>query len=166
MKAADVDVICDLMAQDPKNKIGAIKHMRSVTDLGLKDAKDAIDEFDSYGRPFDSYGFRRKWLDEPEDVAAWIVARMRVLKDEMDMLVAQFAELADSFDSKQNPLGLSKWGVRVGSIVRAHINDMWIHGSVVTDVETPDYDGSLPVEVAYGDGRYWLAVDEFQVVTP
>lgn len=166
MKAADVDIICGFMAQNPKDKIAAIKHLRSVENLGLTDAKDAIDEFDAYRGTFDADGFRFKWLERPEDRAHALITRMRKLKREMELLVAQFAELADSFDSKPNPLGLSRWGVRVGSIVRACVDDKWVHGCCVTAVEDDEYDGSLPVEVAYGDGHYCLRVDEFEVVTP
>jgi len=167
MKAADVDIICGFMAQNPKDKIAAIKHLRSVENLGLKDAKDAIDEFDAYRGAFDADGFRSKWLERPEDRAHALITRMRLLKREMELLVAQFAELADSFDSKQDSGSpLSRWGVRVGSIVRAYINCKWVHGCCVTAVEGDEYDGSLPVEVAYGDGHYWLRVDDFQVVTP
>lgn len=166
MKAADVDIICGFMAQNPKDKIAAIKHLRSVENLGLKEAKDAIDEFDSYGGTFDADGFRFKWLERPEDRAHALITRMRLLKREMELLVAQFAELADSFDPKPNPLGLSRWGVRVGSIVSANINGRWVHGACVAEVEDDESDGYMPVYVEYGDGHYWLKVDEFQVVTP
>lgn len=167
MKAADVDIICGFMTQNPKDKIAAIKHLRSATNLGLTDAKDAIDEFDSYGGTFDADGFRFRWLERPEDRAHALITRMRLLKREMELLVAQFAELADSFDPKPNdgPV-LSRWGVRVGSIVRARVDDKWVYGCCVTAVEDDEYDGHLPMEVAYGDGHYWLTVDEFEVVTP
>lgn len=167
MKSADVDIICGMMAQSPKDKIAAIKHLRSVENLGLKDAKDAIDEFDAYRGAFDADGFRFKWLEGPEDRAHALITRMRLLKREMELLVAQFAELADSFDPKPNdgPV-LSRWGVRVGSIVRAFVDGKWVYGCYVTAVEDDEYDGYMPVEVEYGDGHYWLRVDEFEVVTP
>lgn len=166
MKAADVDIICGFMAQNPKDKIAAIKHLRSVENLGLKEAKDAIDAFSKLGGGWDADGFRFKWLEGPEDRAHALIARMRLLKREMELLVAQFAELADSFDPKPNdgPV-LSRWGVRVGSIVSANINGRWVHGACVTIVYEGD-DGYMPVCVEYGDGHYWLKVDEFQVVTP
>ena len=167
MKAADVDIICGFMAQNPKDKIAAIKHLRSVENLGLKEAKDAIDEFDSYGGTFDADGFRFRWLERPEDRARALITRMRLLKREMELLVAQFAELADSFDSKQDGGSpLSRWGVRVGSIVSANINGRWVHGACVAEVEDDEYDGYMPVYVEYGDGHYWLCVDEYWVVTP
>lgn len=167
MKAADVDIICGFMAQNPKDKIAAIKHLRSVENLGLKDAKDAIDEFDAYMGAFDADGFRFKWLEGPEDRAHALITRMRLLKREMELLVAQFAELADSFDPKPNdgPV-LSRWGVRVGSIVRAFVYGKWVYGCRVTAVEDDEYNGPLPVEVAYDDDHYCLRVDEFEVVTP
>lgn len=167
MKAADVDIICGFMAQNPKDKIAAIKHLRSVENLGLTDAKDAIDEFDAYRGAFDADGFRFKWLERPEDRAHALITRMRLLKREMELLVAQFAELADSFDPKPNdgPV-LSRWGVRVGSIVRAFVDGKWVYGCGVTFVEDDEYNGHLPVEVAYDDAHYCLRVDEFEVVTP
>lgn len=168
MKAADVDIICGFMAQNPKDKIAAIKHLRSVENLGLKDSKDAIDEFDAYRGAFDADGFRFKWLERPEDRAHALITRMQLLKREMELLVVQFAELADSFDPKPNdgPV-LSRWGVRVGSIVRAYINRKWVHGCCVTAVMNDEQPiVRSPVEVAYGDRHYWLKVDEFQVVTP
>lgn len=102
MKAADADIICGFMKRNPKDKIAAIKHLRSVENLGLTDAKDAIDEFDAYRGAFDADGFRFKWLERPEDRAHALITRMRLLKREMELLVAQFAELADSFDPKPN----------------------------------------------------------------
>lgn len=168
MKAADVDIICGFMAQNPKDKIAAIKHLRSVENLGLTDAKDAIDEFDTYRGAFDADGFRFKWLERPEDRAHALITRMRLLKREMELLLAQFAELADSFDPKPNdgPV-LSRWGVRVGSIVRARVEGRgWVHGCRVTAVEGDHYEGYMPVEIANGDGHYWLTDDEFEVVTP
>ena len=167
MKAADVDIICGFMAQNPKDKIAAIKHLRSVENLGLKEAKDAIDEFDSYGGTFDSTGFKSKWLECPEDIKADLVAQMRALYAEMQRILAHFAELVDGDEPPR--LGgepLSRWGVRVGSIVSANINGRWVHGACVAEVEDDEYDGYMPVYVEYGDGHYWLKVDEFQVVTP
>lgn len=167
MKAADVDIICGFMAQNPKDKVAAFSHLRSVENLGLKDAKAALDEFDTLRGAFDADGFRFKWLERPEDQAHALITRMRLLKREMELLVAQFAELADSFDPKPNdgPV-LSRWGVRVGSIVSANINGRWVHGACVAEVEDDEYDGYMPVYVEYGDGHYWLKVDEFKVVTP
>lgn len=165
MKAADVDIVCGMMTENPKDKIGAIKHLRSVTNLGLMDAKDAIDAFSKLGGGWDADGFRFKWLEGPEDRAHALITRMRLLKREMELLVAQFAELADSFDPKPNdgPV-LSRWGVRVGSIVRARVNGKWVHGARVTEVGDDEYGGYAVVEC--GDGHYYLRVDEFEVVTP
>lgn len=167
MKAADVDIICGFMAQNPKDKIAAIKHLRSVENLGLKEAKGEIDEFSKLGGGWDADGFRSKWLEGPEGRAHALITRMRLLKREMELLVAQFAELADSFDPKPNdgPV-LSRWGVRVGSIVRAFVDGKWVYGCRVTAVEGDEYNGPLPVEVAYGDYHHSLRVDEFEVVTP
>jgi hypothetical protein len=171
MKPDQVQAVIDAFNSDQfGNRIAAIKKLRNNTNLGLKEAKEAIDK---HITPLglgvyclNVASFKAEWLDSPTDRATVLVERMRTLRDEMERVLAEFAELADGFHPETQleppkPIG-------VGSKVKVLESADWpeYEGQVGTVRSHDLRDEALPWHVEFDDGEYvWFGTDDLEVVS-